>query len=304
MILVCGATGMLGSRIVTLLRRREHPVRALVRPNTDASALEADGVEIARGDLRDPDSLRAALTGVDTVISTANTIARVMAGERGLTIRDVDDRGHADLIAAAEAAGVQRFIFLSFQDKILDSGTPFARAKLANEERLTRSAMHSVVLKPDMFQEVWLTDLVQFDWKGGKVTIFGKGETPHRYVAVDDVAQAAVRMVETEEPPTVLEFGGPEALTRLQAADAFERAAGRPIKRGHVPRPALRVGSVVLKPFRPVLASIMGQALAADRHPATATDAPLRELGIEPRSASDYIAQAVAESRAEQPPAR
>ncbi|MBA4170869.1 MAG: NAD(P)H-binding protein, partial [Chloroflexi bacterium] len=124
---------MLGSRIVELLRSEGLPVRALVRPSTDAAALEAAGVEIARGDLRDRDSLRAAVQGISSIVSTANTVARVMGGERGLTIGDVDDEGHASLIEEADAAGVKRFVFLSFADEILDSGTPFARAKRATE---------------------------------------------------------------------------------------------------------------------------------------------------------------------------
>ncbi|HEX2142537.1 MAG TPA: NmrA family NAD(P)-binding protein, partial [Candidatus Limnocylindria bacterium] len=95
MILVCGATGLLGSRIVDRLRERDVPVRALVRPRTDATALEAVGAEIARGDVRDTASLRAAVQGVSSVVSTVNTVARVMAGEKGLSIREVDDRGHA-----------------------------------------------------------------------------------------------------------------------------------------------------------------------------------------------------------------
>ena len=65
MILVCGATGLLGSRIVEHLIEAEQPVRAFVRPDTDASALQASGVAIARGDLRGPTSVRAALAGVD-----------------------------------------------------------------------------------------------------------------------------------------------------------------------------------------------------------------------------------------------
>ena len=166
---------MLGSRIVTLLQREELPVRALVRPSTDAAALEAAGVEIARGDLRDRDSLRAAVQGTSSIVSTANSVARVMGGERGLTIGDVDDQGHASLIEEADAAGVKRFVFLSFADEILDSGTPFARAKRATEQRLRDSPMRETIVRPEMFQEVWLTELVQFDWKAGKLTIFGKG---------------------------------------------------------------------------------------------------------------------------------
>ncbi|MGI8657520.1 MAG: hypothetical protein ACR2K4_01955, partial [Candidatus Limnocylindria bacterium] len=68
-------------------------------------------------------------------------------------------------------------------------------------------------------------------------------------------------------------------------------------KRSHVPRAGLAVGSAVLRPFKPVLSSIMGQALASDRTPSTADDAFLREMGIDPQPASRYIADAVAAHR-------
>jgi len=294
MILVCGATGMLGSRVAAALREQGQPVRALVRPATDASTLEDIGVEVVRGDIRDRSSLEGAVAGVTMIVSTVNTVARVMAGESGLTMRDVDERGHFDLIDVAEAAGVERFVFLSFAGPILAAGSAFARAKLAVEDRLHRSALREVIVRPEMFQEVWLTELVQFDWKGGKVTIFGKGRTPHRYVSVDDVAGLIVHLLRAEDPPAVIEVGGPEALTRLEAVEAYERALGREIKRSHVPRAGLMVGSAVLRPFKPVLSSIMGQALASDRTPSVADDGPLRAFGIDPRPASRYIAETAA----------
>jgi hypothetical protein len=68
----------------------------------------------------------------------------------------------------------------------------------------------------------------------------------------------------------------------------FERALGEPISRRHVPRVAIRLGAVGLRRFRPALASVMGGALAADLHPATWDDRPLRELGIQPRSVEAY----------------
>jgi uncharacterized protein YbjT (DUF2867 family) len=297
MILVCGGTGMLGSRVATRLRTDGHQVRALVRPSTDAGALEAIGADVVRGDIRDRASLDAAVAGATAVVSTVNTVARVMGGEAGLTIRDVDERGHLDLIEAAEAAGAERFVFLSFVRSILDSGTPFARAKLAVEERLRQSSMRAIVVRPEMFQEVWLTELVQFDWQGGTVTIFGKGRTPHRYISVDDVAALVVHLLGADDPPPVVEVSGPEAMTRIEAAEAYERATGRPIKRRHVPRLGLMIGSTVLRPFKPVLSSIMGQALASDRAPSAADDAPLRAFGIDPIPVSRYIAEAAAAHR-------
>jgi len=294
MILLCGGTGLLGSSIARRLAERSPGFRALVRPGTDASQLERLGAVIVRGDLRDAAALPAAMAGVQTVISTANAMSRALGGKTDLTLRNVDDLGNANLVRAAEQAGVERFVFLSFPGAILAASTPFSDAKLATEHRLQQSSMHEVIVRPDASQEVWLSPIVQFDWPNRSVTIFGKGDAPAAYVAVDDVAEAVVRLAFATDPPRLIEFGGPEALTRNQAADAFERALGAPISRRHVQRLALRLGTIALRPFKPALASVMGQALRADLVATPPSDAPLRELGIEPRPVSAYISQVVA----------
>jgi NADH dehydrogenase len=297
MILLCGGTGLLGSRIAQRLAERSLGFRALVRPGTDASELERLGADIARGDLRDEATLPAAVAGVQTVITTANAISRVLGGRTDLTLRDVDERGNANLVRAAEEAGVERFVFLSFPADILAASTPFADAKLATEQRLRDSSMREVIVRPDAYQEVWLSPIAQFDWRNRSVTIFGNGDAPTAYIAVDDVAEAVVRLAVLPDPPSVVEFGGPEAMTRKEAVAAFERALGAPIRRRHVPRAALRLGTIALRPFKPALASVMGQALRADLVETPPSDAPLRELGIDPRPVSAYIRDVTAGAR-------
>jgi NADH dehydrogenase len=144
-----------------------------------------------------------------------------------------------------------------------------------------------------MFQEVWLTPLVSFNWPERKFTIFGKGDSTHRYVAVDDVAAGVVGWALADDPPRLVEFGGPEGLTRNQAVDVFEQGLGVPVQRRHVPRAALAAGATLLRRIKPNLASVMGQSLLADQRPSQADDAPLRALGIEPTPASTFIRQVV-----------
>jgi uncharacterized protein YbjT (DUF2867 family) len=154
--------------------------------------------------------------------------------------------------------------------------------------------MRVVIVRPEMFHEIWLTKLVGLDWEAGKAQIFGKGETPNAYVAVDDVAEATVRLALADDPPGELVAAGPEALTRKQVVERFERATGRPIKTRHVPRAMLRAGSVALRRVKPIQASLMALALEADLQEAPLPVGPLRDLGIEPRPASAYIEQVVA----------
>ena len=290
-ILLCGGTGELGGAVARRLHAHKVPFRALVRPGSDASTLTALAAVIARGDVRDPASLRAALGGVTTVVTTVNAIGRLLGGARDLSIRDVDGRGNANVIDAAEAASVERFVFVSMLGDHAAAHTPFTDAKAATEARLRASRMHEVIVRPDAFQEVWLGPAGGFDVAGGSVRVFGKGVAHRRHVAIEDVAEAIVRVALADDPPRTLDLAGPEALSANEAIVLFERAIGRPLRASHVPRAALIAGRTLLRSVKPEVASIMGMALAGDRADTTVGDDGFRSLGIEPRPASEWIAR-------------
>lgn len=293
MILVCGATGELGGRITRLLVADQRKVRVLVRPGSDVTSLADQAVEVVRGDLRQPASLAPALVGIDTAITTANAIGRILAGPTDLTIAAVDGQGTLNLIRAAEEAGIRRFVYVSAAGlgNELARLSPLMAAKWEAEEALRATRMQSVIVRPDMFQEVWLAPSTGIDPASGKALIYGRGTVPHRYVAIDDVAALCAHVAVAEAPPMVVEFGGPEALTRLQVVAAYEKATGHKLKVQHVPRAALAIGHVALARLKPEVASLMGMALNADNHSSTWDDKPLREAGIDPRPATVFITQ-------------
>lgn len=297
MILVVGGTGDLGGRIVRRLLEGGQQVRCVVRAGSDGSGLRAAGAEVVQGDLTEPFSLRTACQGADVVVASATVIGRRLAGAKGPTIREADELGMASLIDAAEAAGVQRFVYVSYAGLDGSLGTPFERAKAATESRLTASPMRRVVVRPDAFQEVHLAPLGRFDIRAGKVATFGKGDTRHRWVATDDVAALVAAVATEPDPPALIEFGGPEALTRNEAVAVAERASGRPIKVQHAPLPLARLVMRILGRRRDAMASILGTGVMMDRRAATWDDAPLRERGITPRSATDWIAREAARAR-------
>lgn len=291
MILLCGATGDLGGRIARRLYEEGIPYRALVRPATSPGTLTNLGAEIARGDLTDPPSLLAAMSGVDSVITTANAIGRLLTGSKDVSIRAVDGQGNMNLIDAAERSGVKRFVFVSMaglSDKCARLA-PLGASKLAAEERLRASSLRSVIVRPDKFQEVWLSPATGIDPARGKARVFGKGQVKEALVAEDDVAALIVSVATEPDPPDVVEFGGVELLTRTEIADAFDSAFGVTMKRTHVPRTMLRVGAGALSRVKPEIASLMGMALYSDTHPITWTSQPLTSRGIEPRTTTAYI---------------
>lgn len=287
--LVVGGTGDLGGRVVRLLVGTGQEVACLVRTPTDASGLEEAGAKIVRGDLTDARSLRAACEGVSTVVATATAIARLLARIPGPSLRKVDEVGMVALVDAAEAAGVERFVYLSYAGVDAGLGIPIERAKLAVEARLRRSTMRAVVVRPDAFHEIHLAPPGRFDIAKGKVSTIGKGDTKVRWVSTDDVAALVAAVTVEADPPALIEFGGPETLSRNEAVAIAEQFTGRRVKVQHMPRAVARVMVRVLSRTNDAMASALGVGLMMDMQDVPWDDEPLRSRGITPRSTTDYL---------------
>jgi uncharacterized protein YbjT (DUF2867 family) len=288
-IFVVGGTGELGGRVVRLLREQGHVVRCLVRPGSDGEGLRSRGAEIVAGDLANPATLHGACEGAATVVATATVIGRRLAGAHQPSIREVDEVGMSALVDAAEEASVDRFVYVSFAGADAQLGTPLERAKIATEQRLRRSSMRSVIVRPDAFQDIHLAPIGRFDIAGGKVAVFGKGDTKRRWVSTDDVAALVAALAVEPDPPAMVEFGGPEALSRNEAIAIAEQVTGRPIKRQRLPRPLTRIGMRVLARPNDALASVFGAGLLQDLVASGWDDAPLQQRGINAKSASQFI---------------
>ena len=150
MILVVGATGQLGSRVVRRLRGTGEPVRAMVRDRATAGDLTATGAELVVADLRRPETLDAALQGVSAVVATANSVAPIAAGDSAEAL----DAGYAELIRRAASAGVSRFVLASVPPTALDDRIPVARSKRRAEKLLAGSGLSWLSLRMPPFTEV------------------------------------------------------------------------------------------------------------------------------------------------------
>lgn len=224
MILVVGATGMLGGEIVRGLVERGEPVRALVRDVSGETTLRQSGAEPVWGDLKDRASLAAACEGATTVITTANSAAR--GGPDN--VETVELEGSRRLVEAAEQSGVEHFIFVSAQGEDPDSPVPFLRAKGLTSQLLRRSGMGYTVLLPDFYMDVWIPLVVFGPVEAGRpVLIVSGGRRAHYCVAVGDVAGFAVGSVGNDAAVNRdFLIGGPEALSWSDIISTFERVNG------------------------------------------------------------------------------
>lgn len=241
MILVVGATGVLGSEICGQLAARGKCVRALTRVTSDPAKvdrLRAFGAEIVTGDLRDADSLRAACRNVSAIVATASALP--FAYQPGVNSPQTTDRdGVLSLIAAARDAGVQRFVYISFPPVAVSF--PLQDAKRAVEASLRSSGLTYTILQPTYFSEVWLSPAIGFDYPNHKATLYGDGKNPTSWISYSDVAQFTVAALSNPAAlDATLELGGPEALSPLEVVGVFEQVAGQPFAVTHVPVEALR----------------------------------------------------------------
>jgi uncharacterized protein YbjT (DUF2867 family) len=224
MILVVGATGLLGTRVCERLRTEGKPVRALVRRTSNpdkVSTLESLGCELAIGDLKEPAQIRAACRGISALISTASS---TFSRQPGDSIESVDLEGQLTLVDAARDAGISRFIYVSFRE---DSTVqyPLTRAKRALERAITDLDFTSI--QASYFMEVWLSPLLGFDYMHSRARIYGDGTKPISWVSYRDVAEFCIApILHSVASRSVLAVGGPEALSPLEVVRIFEEERG------------------------------------------------------------------------------
>lgn len=316
MILVVGATGQLGSDVVHQLSAVGRSVRAFVREGSSHDDLAGlDGVEIAFGDLQDPDSIDQAIDGVTEVVATANTVAPRKGDRR----RDILDHGYAHLIAAAEREGVKQFVFVSVPEMPGQDDTEEFAFKRINERRLIASSVPHTIVRFPMFTEVWLAlSGSSIPERGeprsplrrpyaftqrfrrltghmvedhGRLLVNGSAENRHAFISVHDAARITASAVgHPFALDQVLEIGGPEILDWNDIAALWSRLLDRPIKVTVTPRSVFRLNQLLLKPFAKDAANIMGLNAAGAMMQAPWEPGPfVKGLGIELRTVEEVL---------------
>lgn len=266
-ILVVGATGLLGSAVCQRLAAAGRSVRALVRESSDpdkVNKLQALGVETVTSDVRDRASLDKACQGITAVISTVSSMPfSYQPGVNDIQTTDVD--GVINLIEAAKANHVSHFIYTSFSGNV-DKEFPLRNAKREIEQRLKKSGLVYTILRPSCFMEVWLGPAVGFDAANAKVVIYGNGQNPLSWIALEDVAQFAVASLDHPAAKNAtLELGGPDAVSPLGVVKLFEQANGRSIELQFVPVEALEAQqAAATDPMQQSFSALMRFVAAGD----------------------------------------
>lgn len=286
MILVAGATGTLGSEIVSRLLARGEKVRAMVRATSapeKVERLEQSGADIVRADLKEPQTLIGACAGVSAVISTVTTI---MTSQPGDSFEATDGEGNKALIDAAKEAGVSRFVFVSFDTgKALDS--PLTNAKRSVEDYLRNSGLEYTILHPTLFHEIWLGPMLFADPAAGTAKVYGEGTQKLRYIAVADVAELAVQSLSRPAARNAtIAFGGLDEISQRDAVRLFEEAYDKKFNVIEVPEDALEAQwSSAQNPFDKTFAGLM---LSVARGFSSGVRPPFEKFPMQMTSVREY----------------
>jgi uncharacterized protein YbjT (DUF2867 family) len=284
-IVVAGGSGLLGRHVVSDLAARGDRVRVLVRDPGRARSVLGEGVEVVAGDVRSRHGLDELVAGARVVVSAVHGFL----GGRGAGPVQVDERGNANLVDAAAAAGAD-VVLVSVLGASPHSPVELFRAKHHAEQHLRRGATPWTIVRPAAYLETWLAILTKTAGTSGRPLIFGRGEVPIRFVSAVGVASVVSRAAtDVTLRGRVLEVAG-EPLTMTDLARALQDARGWHGPPRHLPRLVLRTLAIAARPINPALARQNHTALAMDTGLLT-IDAPATDsLGLPAQTLSDVLA--------------
>lgn len=288
MLLLTGATGLVGSALLPRLTASGRPVRCLVRDPRRLGP-ERVRVQIALGDLSDPASFRNALRGVDTVVH----LAAAIRDQPGGSIEETNAVATWRMVQAAQRAGVERFVFFSAQSASAHNRTRFMRAKALAERAVAESEVPHTIFAPSIVYapgDVFLALLERMALLP-VVPISGSGRALFQPIWSHDVADCVMAALERPDAAERYELSGPETLSYDAIVEVVLRAAGRPRPLVHVPL------GVVSRSLRMLEALMRSKAFAtwdeAELMEVTMTAArgtlDAEALGVTPRPISSVL---------------
>jgi uncharacterized protein YbjT (DUF2867 family) len=219
MILITGGTGFVGAAAVRELARRGNSVAVLGRDAGKIARRFPDlRVEARPGDVRDPDGLRAAFEGAETVIDCVQFPNSPIENKRkGWTFEQIDYLGTLNQVLAAKSTGVKRYVYVSGVGAAPDAKQHWFVFKARAEEAVRASGITHVIIRPTWVYgpgDASLNRFLGFARRLLVVPMFGDGKQQMQPLFIDDLGRMLADAVERAEADNqTFEAGGPERMT-------------------------------------------------------------------------------------------
>jgi uncharacterized protein YbjT (DUF2867 family) len=285
---VFGGTGFLGRRVVRHLRDKEFSVRVASRHPRSSSGNDPE-LQPVPADIRERPSVAAAVQGAFGVVNAVSLYV-----ERGTDTFQAVHVAAADRVAEeARKAGVERFIQISGIGADAASSSPYIRARGQGEQAVRAAFPSAGMVRPAVMfgpDDAFLNTLVQLRRRLPVCPMFGRGQTRLQPADVEDVGEAAARLMQrTLAEAMIVECGGPRVYTYEELLRTITRAAN--VKRMLVPVPfavwhALAWGAEML-PGAPVTRN---QVELMEIDTVASVGVPgFADLGISPRAMEEVL---------------
>jgi NADH dehydrogenase len=247
-VFVTGGTGFVGRAVIQALRAEGYAVRCLVRRGSERDLRGFGAIERVEGDVMARQSLDEGMSGCDAVVHLVGIIRERHA--IGSTFERVHIQGTQNVVDAAAASGVRRYLHMSALGTRSGARARYHRTKWAAEEAVRSSPLPWTILRPSIIYgrgDELVTMLSGMIQRLPVVPVIGSGRQQLQPVPVEQVARGFARALALET--TVkhsYDVGGPDAVSMVELLDAIAKAMGRrrPLK-VHVPisvvRPAARL---------------------------------------------------------------
>lgn len=217
MILITGAAGKTGTAILRVLARKGEPTRALIRRNEQAAAVRQAGAqEVIAGELLDPAALRKAVEGVNAIYLICPNVHP-----------QEFEIGQAT-IAAAKDAGVRLIAYHSVLYPQIEA-MPHHWQKLRVEEALIQSGLDFTILQPASYMQNILPYWEQII-RMGTYSVPYSPESVFSPVDLEDVAEAAAKVLLETHAQAVYPLAGPERLSSTDMANLIGEKLGRKVQ--------------------------------------------------------------------------
>jgi uncharacterized protein YbjT (DUF2867 family) len=241
MLLLTGATGLIGSAVLRRLVAEGAEVRCLVRDPRRLGAQRVR-VQIALGDLTDPPSFRNALRGVHTVVHLAASIR----DQQGGSIEELNGIATWRMVEAAERLGAERFVFFSSLGASTHQRARSLRAKALAEQAVREARLQSTVFAPSIVYapgDPWLRLLERLALLP-VMPVSGRGRAVSEPMWVEDVADCVIASLRApgEGQHERYELAGPERLSYNDIVRLVLRSLNRSRPLLHVPTPVVSRG--------------------------------------------------------------